>query len=244
MIKYLKKIWQNYKLKYSVKKTAKHLSGGSICLFPSQGVYTLIVNGNNLEVVQKLRKAKGRDLNKREGLLSPPERLFDFIDFSLLSRINSQISKNTIINLYEANPVGLVLPCKKGVIPEYLITYQETKIGRIPTLMNIWNSKYKIYQLFWKELCDYPEVLWIGSSANLTNNPPLNYKDACRVFSNVLSHTLEDPGLEYHSFKGSYTMISLIDNPPKVLRKGSIHPEEHPDEFQKFKEVLPELIVP
>lgn len=240
MLSSIKRALNSHRIKSSVREAANHLSNGNICLFPSQGVYTLILDGNNIAVVERLRKAKGRDLTKREGLISPPERINQLIDFSLLNQINPDITPEVVKKIYKANPVGLVVTCKEELVPKHLITYVEIKGKKIPTVMNIWNSDYKLYKLLWKELSK-TNVLWAGSSSNLTNQGSLNFEDSCRVFGSTIAHALKDPELDNHKFQGSYTMISLIENPPKVLRMGSVHPEKHPEDFQRFKEVLPNL---
>ncbi len=236
--------WNKLYLKQKLKKAAFDMSRGGIILMASDTVYTLVVDGANWEAVLRLRKLKGRASHQREGIIGPPDRLLDFIDLSLLEKINPQITKETIKDLYNANHVGLVLPCKKESVPEYLITEHEVAGKKIPTVMNIWNPKYPIYQLFWQELKKYPKVMWVGSSANLSNHPPFNFNQARSHFKSNLSSIIKDRKVEKNPYQGSYTLISLIHNPPRVLRKGSIHPEKHPVEFRRFQEILPNLEVP
>jgi len=234
----------NNKLDHAIREAAKCMADGKICLFPSEGVYTLALDGKNIEVVTRLREIKGREPNKREGIISPPERLFELMDFSFFKKNKINIDKKKIKALYDCNPLGLIVPCNPKMVPEHLITYREANGEQVPTIMNIWNSKYKIYRKFWKELSKYPHVFWVGTSANKSNQQPMNFKGASAHFAPFLGIAVEDPNLETHPFQGSYTMIDLIQNPPTVSRKGSIHPDYHPKEFAKFYKILPNLVVP
>ncbi len=231
------------KLDSAIKDAARCMAEGKICLFPSEGVYTLALDGKNIEVVTRLREIKGRETNKREGIIAPPERLFELMDFSFFKRNKINIDKKKIKALYEVNPLGLIVPCNPEKVPEHLITYREVNGEKVPTIMNIWNSKYKIYRKFWKELSKYPHVFWVGTSANKSNQHPMNFRGASTHFAPFLGIAVEDPYLETHPFQGSYTMIDLIQDPPAVSRKGSIHPEYHPKEFEKFYKVLPNLVI-
>lgn len=236
--------WDKLYLEKRIKKAAADLASGGIILMASDTVYTLSVDGNSWPTVSKLRRIKGRAAYQREGIIGPPEQLFNFIDFELLQKLNPEITKEVIKKIYQANHVGLIVPCRVDAVPEHLVTIHEINGQKIPTVMNIWNSRYPIYQLFQKEIEKYPGVIWVGSSANRSNHPPLNFKEARIFFREHLSSVIRDRKLEKNRFQGSYTLISLIHNPPQVLRKGSIHPEKHPQEFAKFHKALPNLDVP
>ncbi len=236
--------WNKLNLKRNIKRAAFDMANGGILLMASDTVYTLVVDGANLGAVNRLRTLKGRASHQREGIIGPAERLFEFIDFDLLKKLNPEITKEKIKELYDANHVGLILPCKKSEVPSYLITEHEMAGEKIPTVMNIWNPKYKVYQYFWNEIKKYPKVIWVGSSANRSALPPFNFHQAHTYFKPHLAKVIRDHGVEKNPYQGSYTIISLIHNPPVVIRKGSIHPEKHPNEFGRFHKILPNLEVP
>lgn len=230
-----------------LEEAAWHISEGRVVLLPGQGVYVLLLNGNNQEAVGKLRSEKGRRQDQREATVVPPSRLFQMVDFDRLSKINPQINRMTIQNIYEAHPAGLIVPCLEEKTPPHLITYHEANGERIATIMNIWLARYQIYKIFWEEISQHPDVLLAGSSANRTGfASPVCFEEAYRYRVNFVASSvaIRDPYEARHFYKGSHTVLSLIKNPPEVARVGSVHPEKHPREFQKFRDILPDLVVP
>lgn len=232
------------KLDQQLKEAAKGLAEGKLCLFPSQGVYTLILDGSQPAVVEYSRIVKGRRPEQREATIASPKRLFEYIDFDALRKINPTITKEVISKLYQSNPVGLVVPCDTKRIPQHLVTHHIRGDQKLPTIMNIWNSAYDAYAMLEEQLLrDHPEVIWAGSSANLNNQESLvDYDEAFKTFGEKVSLSVKDPRVENFPYPGSYTIIDLTQNPPVLHRKGSIHPEKHPEQLQKFIEILPNLV--
>lgn len=235
------------RLQPQLEEAVWHMSEGRAALLPGQGVYVLLMDGKNKKAIEALRSEKGRRQEQREATVVPPSRLFQMVDFDLLNQINPRITRRTIQRIYDAHPTGLILPCLEEKTPPDLITYHEVGGERIATIMNIWLARYRLYKILWKILSQFPDVLSSGSSANRTGFPsPTRFDEAFQYRAKFLSSSIaiKDPFEARHFYQGSHTVINLILNPPVVSRGGSVHPEKHPREFQKFRDILPNLVVP
>jgi len=229
-----------------IQEAVSHLVEGRPILFPGQGVYVLLIDGNNQEAIEALRSEKGRRQDQREATVVPPSRLFTMVDFDRLNELNPQINRGTIQRLYRAHPVGLIVPCLEEKTPPDLITYHEVNGETIPTIMNIWLARYRLYKIFWEELSRYPDALSSGSSANRTGFPsPTRFNDAYRFRANFVASSIavKDPHEALHFYQGSHDVLSLITNPPEVARESSVSSIKHPAEFQKFRDILPNLVI-
>lgn len=235
------------RLRPQLKEAVWHIREGRAVLLPGQGVYVLLIDGNNPEAIGKLRNEKGRRQDQREAIVVPPSRLFQMVDFDRLSKINPQINQMTTQNIYDAHPAGLIVPCLEEKTPPDLITYHEVNGERIATIMNIWLARYRIFEILWEEISQHPDVLLAGSSANRTGfASPARFEEAYQYRANFVASSIaiRDPNEARHFYQGSHTILSLITNPPEVARMGSVNPVKHPGEFQKFRNILPDLVVP
>lgn len=229
-----------------LKEAVWHITEGRAVLLPGQGVYVLLIDGNNPEAIGKLRSEKGRRLDQREATVVPPSRLFQMVDFDRLNQINPQINRKTIESLYKAHPCGLIVPCLEEKTPPDLITYHEISGERIATIMNIWLARYRLYKILWEEMSQYPDVLLVGSSANRTGfASPVCFEEAYQYRANFLASSIaiRDPHEARHFYQGSHTILSLITSPPEVARIGSVGPVKHLVEFQKFRDILPGIVI-
>lgn len=242
------KRWQKIEhMRPQIQEAVGHLVEGRPILFPGQGVYVLLIDGNNQEAIMALRNEKGRRQDQREATVVPPSRLFQMVDFDRLNKINPQINRKTIKRIYDAHPSGLIVPCLEESTPSDLITYHEKGGERIATIMNIWLARYQLYKILWEELSKYPKVLLAGSSANRTGfASPIRFVDAYQFRANFVASSIavQDPHEDLHFYQGSHDVLSLITNPPEATRIVSVDPVRHPREFQKFRDVLPNLVVP
>lgn len=231
-------------LRPRIAQAASRIAHGEVVLLPGQGVYVFLLDGYNLQAVERLRATKGRGPNQREATVVHPERLFQLVDFALLKELNPANNRDVVVALYQAHPVGSVLPCREDAVPQHLITYHEIKGRTIPTIMNIWLSRYRIFTLLWREISCYPEVLLAGSSANRTGDAsPVVFREA---YLNLFSHppaAIRDPAGGKHFYQGSHTMLDLTRDPAAVDRTGSVDPNRHPRHFKDWKDILPQLVL-
>jgi len=236
--KILKRIKNRLKVEHlrpQLRDAAESIAKGEACLLPGQGVYVVLLDGNNAQTVDRLRIAKGRRPEQREATVVPPEKLFGLVDFPLLNELNPKITEKVIADLYRAHPCGLILPCLEEVVPQHLITYHEVSGRKISTIMNTWVSRYRLYDIFWEEISRFPEVLLAGSSANRSGlNSPLTFDEAYPYLSSFVATAVKEPGECDHFYKGSHTILNLLKDPIEVVRAGSVHPEKHPRQFQEF----------
>lgn len=239
ILKRIKNHWEVEKLRPELKNVARHIAEGEASLLPGQGVYVVLLNGKNAETVERLRTAKGRRPEQREATVLPPEKLFGLIDFPLLKEFNPRITREIIADLYKTHPCGLILPCLEEVVPNHLITYHEVEGRQVPTIMNTWVARYRLYDILWGEISRYPDVLLAGTSANCSGvRSPLTFDEAYPYLSKFVAIAIKDPGESDHFYKGSHTIFNLLKDPVEVVREGSVHPEKHPKEFQKFMRVF------
>ncbi len=231
----IKNRWAVEKLCPELRHAAQCIAEGKASLLPGLGVYVVLLDGNNGKIVEEMRVAKGRRPEQREATVVPPKKLFELVDFPLLKELNPRITKKVITDMYRVHPCGLILPCREEVVPERLITPHRINGREIPTIMNIWLARYRIFKILWEQISRYPDVLLAGSSANLTGlNSPLTFDEAYPYLSAFVASAVRDPGESDHFYKGSHTVFNLIKNPVEKVRDGSVHSEHHPKEYQKF----------
>ncbi|GEM_PF-6480153 len=224
---------------------AEHIAAGELCILPGKGPYGIFFDGRNLKAVEKVREAKGRRPEQREAVFVPPNRLFDLMDFGRLEQINPDIDRKIIEGLYQANPAGLIVPCIKEKTPRHLITHHNIEGEQVPTILNVWISRYRILSILWKKLAKYPEVLLSGTSANLTGSETsLSCATARSSFGEIIAAAIQDPReAEWaYLFPDSTPILDLTKNPPQVVRKASADPVKYPGRLKTFSDILPELM--
>ncbi|MBI2601115.1 Sua5/YciO/YrdC/YwlC family protein [Candidatus Daviesbacteria bacterium] len=238
LIKQILEYVQVERLRPQVKKAALKARKGEIILIPADGVYNLSTNGTLPHAVETSRAIKQRTKAHREGMITPPKKLLRYIDLKTLKELNG-IGFEVIDKLYKAGQIGLIIPCLEEVTPSHLITYHEINGKQIPTVLNVWNYKCKIWQLLDKEFSKDPNMLWVGTSANISNNPSItDFATAIETFGQMVSAAIKDPREHRHIYTGSYTVINLAKKIPEVHRIGSIDPNKHPEKFNKLVKVL------
>lgn len=236
--------WEIRNLRPQLREVAKRIAEeGEIGIFAGQGPYVLYLDGNQPQVVERMRLLKGRVQDQAEATVLPPEIVSDLIDFTTLREFNPEVTIDTIKFLYQAHPVGLIVPCREEAVPNNFIIYRQVGGREIPTIMNVWHpSTYKILMYFWEEISRYPNVILAGTSANRTGQQesPICFEDAHRNFPE-LTIGIKDPFEGMHFYQTSHTILNLLDS--TITRRGSVDPEKHPEQFQKFRDVLPNLVV-
>lgn len=234
-----------FTLEYKAKKTAESVIRGEAVLFPSDSVNTVGMDGRKKEPILRIRKVKGRQSNQREGIIIPANLALKYIDFEKLKEINPEITPEKISELFAANPCGQILPCNDKV--ESHLSLDRNVNGKcIRTALFVSNSRYLFWQLLWRELYSKdPEIVLVGSSANVRGEPPLDFSRAKKRFSGHVGFTAKDRKVKKHLYPGSYTIFDHITFPSSVYRKGNIHPEKHPEVFKGWVDVLDgRLVIP
>lgn len=222
-------------IEYKLRRGANSLANGCMVVLPSGSVYTFCVNGSQAETVQKLDELKGNRQPKQRGgmIVASPERVLDKIDFDVLKQVNSVLTPAGIVRFFEISHGGMIVPCKEDVFPPHMTVYREFNGLRFPTVLIVCNKSYKPWQIVERELSRFPEVIWVGSSANFSGEPPLSYKQICSdPRLQGLATVIEDPGVEEHPSKGSYTLVDSITK--SVIRMGNIRPETHPSVYKAW----------
>lgn len=233
-------------LEYQIREAAEAVARGGHCLLPSETVYTIVMDGSKEETVRKARVFKKRELHQREGIIAPPSRFLEKVDFDILEQLNPGVGPGQIQRFFEINYGGLVLPLKRGAYPDYLTKERKAGDERFPTALFVWNAYYSIWDRFEAELVRCaPDVIWVGSSANISNQEPLPFKEACQTFSQYLKARVEDPAIVRHPFKGSYTLVDCAQS-GTIMRMGCTNPKDHPEIFERWnKEVFQgQLVIP
>lgn len=236
--------WEVRGLRTQLREAARRIAEeAEIGIFAGQGPYVLYFDGNQPQAVERMRLLKGRVQGQAEATVLPPEVVSALIDSNTLRELNPDVTMDTISGLYQVHPVGLIVPCREEVVPNNFIIYRQVGKREIPTIMNVWHPKsYKILMYFWEEISRYPNVILAGTSANRSGlqQSPIYFKDARRNFPE-LTIGIKDPFEGRHFYQTSHTILNLIDS--TVARGGSVDPERYPEQFQKFRDVLPNLVV-
>lgn len=252
----IKEHWEIRQLHSQIRKGARHITdkGRIIASGEGIGVYVMLIDGSDSEIVEETRQLKGRRPDQREATVLPPEeRLFGLIDFSLLKELNPEVDEETIASLYRAHPLGLVVPAREDTVPAHLITYLQNGDRNVPTILNVWHPPSdRVFSMLWRAIEEVEgrlgtkrKVILAGTSANLSGqSSPTTIREARQSFPRGVALFIKDPKEGRGLYQGSQTIITLVENPPAVVRKGSVHPEKHPEQFQKFRDILPNLRVP
>lgn len=229
--------------RYQVNQAAMRIVEGYPCLLPNDTIYTVIFDGNRVDLIEKMRHIKRRRPEQREALALPPQELIKYVDLQKLKALNAEVDENTILSLYEAHPrLGVVFPCLDEKVPSHLITPREVQQETIPTALGVWNTKYPVLTWLWETVSRFPHVLLVGSSANITGEPSMNFWEIRQKFASCIPYKLaiRDPKVERHPQRGSYPIIDLIATPPTILRWGNLLLEK-PVVLEKLQQALPSL---
>lgn len=186
---------------YALNRTINVLNNGGLFVFPTDTVYGLGCVFNNENSVKKIYELKGRDFDK-------PLAAY----FSSVNMAENYILKqdDVFCNICEKYiPGAITIVTKKNdKIPDFVTSYGKTIGIRIP------KNKFIL------ELIEKLGVPFVGTSANISNNPSAkNANEAFEIFNNKIELVLEDDesnqGLES-------TVLSVVDNQIKILRQGAL----------------------
>lgn len=236
--------WIPGTIEYKLRKAAARVEKGHVVAIPSQSVYTFCTDGSQEVAVKKLNRIKDRPLEQRGGVIvASVERVLDKIDFEVLKEIGCSITPESINRFFEISYGGMVVPCKKDAFPSHLTIPSDFEVDgtNVPTILLICNMDYGPWRKFERELTRFPKVIWVGSSANITNEQSLSYDQICchprlQEPELKLGMRIRDRSVEEYPFPGSYPLVSLLTNPPIILRYGNMVPETHPEVYRAWDE--------
>ncbi|MBL0955259.1 MAG: threonylcarbamoyl-AMP synthase [Leptospira sp.] len=196
-----------------VRLLAGLIRKGGVVVFPTETVFGIGASSFNEEACKRIYKIKGRPSDN--PLIA---------HFSTIEAIKSvcEVSEVAVRLLCEfaPGPITLVLPKKNlKVFPKEMPTLG-VRIPKNPIIRE------------WIEKCGSPIS---APSANISGRPSLTrMTDVLRYFDGIVDGILvtEEPSLGIES-----TVVGLFEDPPVLLRPGSI-------ESNELKRLIPNLVLP
>jgi len=189
----------------AIDKAISVLKADRLIAFPTDTVYGIGANAFSKSAVEKIFKAKGRDLKKPLQVLIADKNDLDFI---------TEEKSVTLIRLIERFMPGaltIVIPAKKD-FPRWATCGLDTVGVRMPA------NKFAI------ELIKAFGMPISATSANISGMP--DPKDANQVLK-YLDGKIDlvvDGGPTFDNVPS--TVLDISTNPPKILRLGKITPAE------------------
>jgi L-threonylcarbamoyladenylate synthase len=186
-----------------LKKCAGLIDAGSIVVYPTDTVYGIGCDPFNDDSVLRLFKIKNRPLEKHLPILAS--------NMAPLSRlVNITREANILINHFWPGQLTLVLKLNNNSLTSKY-AFDDTVAVRIPDNVCITN----LMQLTKNKLL-------IGTSANLSNQPPFSNLQDVKT-SNLKGYDAAIDGGTLNSSLSVSTIVDLVDsNNPKIIREGVI----------------------
>ncbi len=190
-----------------LKECADLIDMGFIIIYPTDTVYGIGCDPLNDESVLKLFKIKNRPLEKHLPILA--SRLED-----LTRLVKITLEANILIKHFWPGQLTLILKTNNNSLTSKY-AFDNTVAVRIPNNLCITN----LIQLTKNKLL-------IGTSANLSNQSPINnFKDI--KTSNLKGYDAVIDGGELKKLPSVSTIVDLVDtNNPKIIREGAISKEK------------------
>ena len=184
-----------------VQKAASAISDGAVIVFPTDTVYGLGCNPYNHDAVLSLYEIKKREKTKPFPVIGySKEELEKIAEFNAL--------EEKIAETFWPGAITLILKVKDKEIQKSLSLGEKIAV-RVP------NNKCALALL--KEC-----KLLVGTSANISGASPFNDPKECT--ENLTGYDLFiDGGII--SSEGESTIVEIVNNDVKILRKGSISEE-------------------
>ncbi|MCW7462748.1 L-threonylcarbamoyladenylate synthase [Leptospira limi] len=196
-----------------VRLLADLIRKGGVVIFPTETVFGIGASSFNEEACKRIYKIKGRPSD------NPLIAHFSTIEAIKSVCEVSEVAERLLCE-FAPGPITLVLPKKnQNVFPKEMPTLG-VRIPKNPIIRE------------WIEECGSPIS---APSANLSGRPSLTrMTDVLRYFDGIVDGILvsEEPSLGIES-----TVVGLYEDPPVLLRPGSI-------ESDQLKQFLPNLVLP
>lgn len=189
--------------KYEIDEIVNALSKGDIIAFPTDTVFGLGCVSDNLESINKIKKAKGRDENKPLPMMCSNIEMI-----AKVAMVNDKALK--ILKKYTPGAITVILN-KLDSVPSYVTNGFKTigiRIPNDPMILEIINKLNK------------PLLV---TSANISNTPSLKYY---RDVYKELNEKIDGLVMENALSETASTIIDLTSEEIKILRQGIITEEE------------------
>lgn len=197
--------------KYEIELIKEALKKGDIIAFPTDTVFGLGCVSNNLEAINKIKAAKGRDEKKPLPMMCSDLRMMERV-----AVLNDKVRK--IVEHFTPGAITLILN-KKEEVPSYVTNGFDTIGIRIPNNQMILDIINEL---------DKPLLV---TSANISNTPSLKYyRDVYRELNGkidglVMADALSDV---------ASTIVDMTTDDIKIIREGIVKEKD-------IKEVLNEM---
>lgn len=224
-------------IKVKIEVAARLVAGNKHIILPSESVYSIVMNGYNCAVVEAAMRTKGKPESHRPGIIESPSVTQRFIDFQTLAEIHSkpvEEMREVFDRVYQITPIGLIVPVLNDALPAHLTT-NHRELG-VPTVLAVWNNRYKPWRWFTAATAKYPHVLDVGTSVNEHHKESLSPLQARRVFGKLIVGVVEDPLINRHPNPGSYPHYDMLTG--KIIRLGYLVPDEHKSIIDSIKSFL------
>lgn len=190
-----------------IKKAAQLIKNGELVGMPTETVYGLAADALNGTAVANIFKAKGRPMDN--PLIVHIASIDDITRFNLVSDFPKQAQ--ILAEKFWPGPLTIIMP-KSAVIPNEVSAGLETVAIRFPS--------HKTAQ----KLIEFAQTPIAAPSANLSGSPSPTtaqhvYNDMQGKIPAIIDGGECSVGVES-------TVISLAENPPRLLRPGGITLEQ------------------
>ena len=186
---------------------AVRIESGNVASFPTDTVYALSCNANNLDAVRRIYELKNRDKNK------PLQIFVENIEKAEEIAVFDDISKK-LVKAFWPGALTLVLHLKEDA-KIVLKAPDGTVAIRIPDCETV------------LEIIRVSGVPLAATSANISGNPPLNDPDEINEeFKGQVEYIMDNEQSKKNPSKGISTIVKVTDGKPEILRKGSISEKE------------------
>lgn len=188
-----------------ISRAAEILKDGGIVAIPTETVYGLAANAYNVEAIKKVFEAKGRP--------SDNPLIVHISDMASIKDIVSEFpeSAERLAKNFWPGPLTMILP-RNALIPDEVTGGMDSVAVRYPS--------HTVAQ----KIISEAGVPLVAPSANISGSPsPTKFEHVVKDLSGKVDAIVDggdcDIGLES-------TVISLLDDVPKILRPGKITPED------------------
>lgn len=190
------------------------------------GIYGLFTNVESRAANARIRFIKGRPEEKKLVLVTPPEYLHEYVDFSRTS-----FSHEQVIKLQKSlHALGVILPASDRVPGHILESVNDQK-----TVLSIWTEYGPIRKLM-ESFREQGGRALAGTSANISGQPThIDIKSAWKDFNGFVDFTIEgDYSYLPEIRRQSTSIIDLTKDRPRLHRLGNVTQEEIVEGLRKF----------